>query len=206
MPIKIPARPTALYLKQMCGLIGLGAALSMSNLAFAACTYTVDNQWNTGFVANITIKNDTAAAVNNWSVNWSYSANRITSSWNSNLSGSNPYTATNIGWNGSIAPGQSVSFGVQGNKNGSSAERPTINGTLCSSISVSSARSSGVSSSSLSSSSLARSSAVSSFISSFSGVSSLSRSSVPSAHKFVGNIMEVALDDIDPNAAQPRTL
>ncbi|UUA72884.1 non-reducing end alpha-L-arabinofuranosidase family hydrolase [Cellvibrio sp. QJXJ] len=125
--------PTLLQLlRKSCGVIGLGASLlAMTNLASAACTYTVDNEWSTGYTASITVKNDTNAAVNNWSVNWQYGSNRITNSWNANLSGSNPYTATNMSWNGNIAAGQSVSFGFQVNKNGGSAERPTINGSLC---------------------------------------------------------------------------
>ena len=173
-------------LKKTCRLIGAGAALAfLSQSAFAACTYNIDNEWNTGFVASINIKNDTGAPVTNWSINWSYSANRITSSWNANLTGSNPYTATNIGWNGNIAAGQSVSFGFQGNKNGSTAERPTINGTVCSGGTVSSVRSSSVSSVSTSSSvsSSSRSSVISSAV-----TSSSSRSSVVSTNKFVGNI------------------
>lgn len=119
-------------LRKSCGVIGLGASLlAMTNLASAACTYTVDNEWSTGYTASITVKNDTNAAVNNWSVNWQYGSNRMTNGWNANFSGSNPYTATNMSWNGNIAAGQSVSFGFQVNKNGGSAERPTINGSLC---------------------------------------------------------------------------
>lgn len=119
-------------LKSHCGVIGLGAGLlAIANLASAACTYSIDNEWSNGYVASITVKNDTNAAVNNWSVNWQYGSNRMTNGWNANFSGSNPYTATNMSWNGNIAAGQSVSFGFQVNKNGGSAERPTINGSLC---------------------------------------------------------------------------
>src|SRR6478752_4935188 len=109
----------AQLLKHSCGLVGAGAALAvLSQSALAVCTYTVESEWDNGFVANITIKNDTAAPINNWSVNWGYSANRISGTWNATVSGSNPYTATNISWNGNIAVGQSVSFGFQGEKNG----------------------------------------------------------------------------------------
>src|SRR5690606_5184855 len=117
-----------------------------------------------------TIKNDTGAAVNNWNINWSYSTNRITSSWNANFSGSNPYTATNLSWNGNIAPGQSISFGFQGNKNGAAAEHPTINGAVCNGAAVSSVRSSvapsSVAPSSVAPSSVAPSSSRSSVLSS----------------------------------------
>lgn len=127
------ARQTlAQTLKRTCGILGVTGLAVFSLNAFAACTYNIDNEWNTGFVASITIKNDTGSAINNWNLNWQYTNNRITSSWNTNLSGSNPYTATNISWNGNIAAGQSISFGFQGDKNGSSAERPTVNGSVCS--------------------------------------------------------------------------
>ena len=150
---KYSSHSLAQTFKRACSFVGLGAALTaLSHAALASCTYTIDNEWNTGFVANITIKNDTAAAINNWSVNWSYSANRITSSWNANLSGSNPYAATGVSWNSSIPVGQSVSFGVQGDKNGAAAERPSVSGAACSggvtsSVASSSVRSSAVSTS-----------------------------------------------------------
>jgi hypothetical protein len=118
-----------------CSLIGAGAALAvLSHSAFAACTYTIESEWGEGFVANITIKNETNTAVNNWSVNWQYANNRMASGWNANFSGTNPYVATNMSWNGSIAAGQSITFGFQGDKNSATAEHPQINGTLCNSI------------------------------------------------------------------------
>lgn len=168
-------------LKRPLAFLGMATALAAAaQSASAACTYQIDNEWSNGFVASILIKNDTAASVNNWSVNWQYANNRVTSSWNTNLSGSNPYTASNVSWNGSIAAGQTVSFGFQGVKNGNTAERPQINGTLCSAAPASSAASSTpVVSSSRSSSSVAVVS--SSSISSSVALSSSSRvaSSVP---------------------------
>lgn len=188
--LKTDAGPLARACKRACNVIAFGTAMAAtSHSAFASCTYSVDNEWNNGFVASITIKNDTGAAVSNWNVNWSYSANRITSSWNANFSGSNPYTANNLSWNGNIAPGQSVSFGFQGTKNGGTAERPTVNGTVCGGGNVSSARSSSVTPSSVPSSSSIRSSVPSSVRSSLpSSVASSSRSSVAPSGKFVGNI------------------
>jgi len=127
-----PSNIFAQVLKRTCSLVGTGAALAvLSHTASASCTYTVDSEWSTGFTASVTIKNDTSAAINGWSVNWQYSTNRSSGGWNANLSGTNPYTATNLSWNANIAVGQSVSFGVQGDKNGGSAERPTINGSVC---------------------------------------------------------------------------
>jgi endo-1,4-beta-xylanase len=184
----------AQVLKRTCGLVGVSAALAVSShAAFAACTYTIESEWNTGFVANITIKNDTGAPINNWSVNWGYANNRISGSWNANFSGSNPYTASNVSWNGNIPVGQSVSFGFQGNKNSATAERPTVNGAACggvaSSVPRSSAAPSSVARSSVAPSSIARSSvAPSSIAASSVAPSSVARSSVaPSSQPVIAS-------------------
>jgi endo-1,4-beta-xylanase len=158
--LKFSKNTLAQVLKRTCGLVGVGAALAvLPQASFAACTYSIDNEWNTGFVANITIKNDTGAAINGWNVNWQYSANRISGTWNANFSGSNPYSASNVSWNGSIAPGQSVSFGFQGEKNSSTAERPAVNGTVCGGTAPTSSAASSVPRSSAAPSSVPRSSA-----------------------------------------------
>jgi GH35 family endo-1,4-beta-xylanase len=165
-------------------LVGVGAALALlSHTASAACTYAIETEWANGFVANITIKNDTTAPINNWSVNWRYSANRISGNWNANFSGSNPYTATNVSWNASIPVGQSVSFGFQGEKNGTTAERPSVSGTACGGV-ASSLASSSVPRSSLASSSVVPSSVASS---SRSSVASSSQSSSSSGYTVPAN-------------------
>jgi poly(3-hydroxybutyrate) depolymerase len=124
-------------------ILAAGALISIwSQTAIASCTYSLDSEWSNGFTASITIKNDTGAPINGWNVSWQYTNNRMSSGWNANFSGTNPYSATNLNWNSSIAVGQSISFGIQGAKNGSTAERPTVNGAACGSGSVSSSRSS----------------------------------------------------------------
>ena len=158
------------------------AAAVTAQSASASCTYQIDNEWSNGFVASIIIKNDTNSAVNGWSVNWQYSGNRVTGTWNANLSGTNPYTATNVAWNGNLAAGQSISFGFQGTKNGGTAERPVVNGSLCGSATSSSISSVPVSSAPRSSSSSSQiSSVISSIRSSSSSVVSSIASSVRSS-------------------------
>lgn len=182
--IKHPADALAPKFKRACRLIGVSTALAvLSHTSYGACTYSIQSEWSTGFVANITITNNTAAPISNWNVNWQYSTNRITSAWNANFSGSNPYSASNLSWNGNIAVGQSVSFGFQGNKNGGAAERPVINGSACAGTnpaSSSAPRSSSAAPSSTPRSSVAPSSIPSSSISSSRpATSSSSSSSVP---------------------------
>ncbi len=107
----------------------------------ASCQYQVTNQWNNGFTAAIKITNTGTGAINNWSVNWQYSGdNRITNSWNANLSGANPYSASNLSWNATIQPNQTVEFGFQGTKGTAAAEVPVINGAPCGGSVTSSSR------------------------------------------------------------------
>ena len=166
----------AYAMKRAGAILGVGVFTAVcAQTASASCTYTVDNEWNTGFTATITVKNDTSAAISGWNVSWQYATNRISGGWNANITGSNPYSASNVSWNGNLAVGQSASFGLQGNKNGGSAERPTVSGTGCSATPASS--SSSVRSSVVSSSVRSSSSSISSVISSVRSSSSVSVSS-----------------------------
>jgi len=115
------------------------AASTLSTQAYAGCQYVVNNQWNNGFDAKIKITNDGTSTINGWNINWQYSGdNRVTSSYNTTLTGTNPYNATNLSWNGSIAAGQSVEFGFQGSKGAASAEIPVITGAVCGATTASS--------------------------------------------------------------------
>ncbi len=140
------------YKKNVASCVALmGICLSLQSLSShaAKCEYLINNEWSTGFVANIRITNDTSALINNWSVSWAYSdGSAKTSSWNATVTGNNPYTATNLDWNKAIAPGQYVEFGVQGNKSSANtpAAKPAVTGAICSSGPVTSS-SSGTSSS-----------------------------------------------------------
>lgn len=92
----------------------------------------ISNEWNTGFTAEVRLTNVGDTLINGWSVNWTYSdGSAITSSWNATLGGTNPYTASNVSWNGNILPGQTVSFGMQGDKGSENAELPELQGDLC---------------------------------------------------------------------------
>jgi len=97
------------------------------------CEYIVENEWNTGFVATIRLTNNGDSVVNGWQVTWQYSmGNDRSNSWNAIVTGSNPYSATNLAWNAEIQPGQSIEFGIQGSKlDGSSIEIAEVSGSVC---------------------------------------------------------------------------
>lgn len=148
--------------------------------ASAACSYTVTNNWGGGFTGEIKVTNDTTTTVNNWSVSWQEANASVTNAWNATLSGSNPYTATALSWNATLAPGASASFGFQAN---GTAGAPKVNGSLCgattSSAATTSAATTSAATTSKSSSSLIASS--SSIKSSVAVSSSKSSSSVASS-------------------------
>ena len=143
-------------LRQSAILLGAGLTLHASHSLAARCEYIVQSDWNTGFVAAVRITNDTSTPINGWSVNWSYSdGSTRTGGWNANISGNNPYVATGVGWNDRINPGQTIEFGVQGNKGvaNTPAQRPVISGAVCAGAVTSSVPSSVASTSSRASSS-----------------------------------------------------
>jgi len=98
-------------------------------------TYGV-NQWNTGFTANVTIKNTSSAAINGWTLKFSFpSGQTITQAWSSKASQSgSAVTLTNESWNGSLPPGGSTQIGFNGSHSGTNTAPSsfTLNGTTCS--------------------------------------------------------------------------
>ncbi|MFF5179718.1 cellulose binding domain-containing protein [Micromonospora sp. NPDC000316] len=89
-----------------------------------ACTavYAVQDQWNGGFVANVTVTAG-ASALTGWRVTLNLpSGASVSSLWNGVNSGtSGTITVTNQSYNGRLAAGQTATFGFQGTGNGSGA-------------------------------------------------------------------------------------
>jgi hypothetical protein len=101
-------------------------------------TYAITNQWPGGFGASLTITNTGTTTINGWSLLFTFpNGQTITQLWNGNYtqSGSN-VTITNLSYNASIPPGQSLSSepGFNGSWSGSN-QAPTaftLNGSACS--------------------------------------------------------------------------
>ncbi|QGZ53270.1 endoglucanase [Streptomyces sp. QHH-9511] len=103
--------------------------------AACAVSYTVNNVWSTGFTATLTVKNTGPTAVEGWQLSWTYAGGqRITSAWNATVTqNGTAVSARNADWNRAIAPGATVSFGVQGTHTGANPS-PTafaFNGSAC---------------------------------------------------------------------------
>ncbi|KUO19875.1 glycoside hydrolase family 6 protein [Streptomyces dysideae] len=120
------------------GASGTALAADPDAIGVAAvpCTvdYKVQNQWDTGFTAAVTVTNN-GAAKSGWSVKWSYAGNQqVTSGWNARISQSGTaVTATNESYNGTLATGGSASFGFQGTYSGTNALPATftLDGVTC---------------------------------------------------------------------------
>lgn len=107
-----------------------------AGIAAIPCTvdYKVQNQWDTGFTAAVTVTNNSAAK-SSWAVKWSYAGNqKVTSGWNAKISQSGTaVTAANETYNGTLATGGSVSFGFNASYSGANALPTTftLDGVTC---------------------------------------------------------------------------
>ncbi|MEW5354389.1 glycosyl hydrolase family 18 protein [Streptomyces sp. 16-176A] len=107
----------------MAGLVALTgpASAAADAAATATATFTKTSDWGTGFGGSWTVKNTGSSAISSWTVEWDFpSDTKVTSAWDATVTNSgNHWTAKNVGWNGSIAPGASASFGFNGSGPGS---------------------------------------------------------------------------------------
>jgi cellulose 1,4-beta-cellobiosidase len=108
------------------GSSGGGGGGTGGGSAACAAKLQIASQWNGGFTANATVTNTGSVPTKNWTVNWTWpSGQQITNSWNAAVTQSgSSVTASNLSYNGAIAPGSSTTFGVQANS-GSSTSLPT---------------------------------------------------------------------------------
>ncbi|GGW57310.1 glycoside hydrolase family 18 chitinase [Streptomyces griseoloalbus] len=125
----------ATLLLPFAGLVGLASPAQAATSATA--TYAKTQDWGSGFEGKWTVKNTGTTTINSWTVEWDFpSGTKATSAWDATVTNSGDHwTAKNVGWNGTLAPGASVSFGFNGSGTGS----PTackLNGGSCDGTSV----------------------------------------------------------------------
>ncbi|MCB5177832.1 glycoside hydrolase family 18 chitinase [Streptomyces sp. SMC 277] len=124
------AAAVAAFALPLAGLVALAGPAQAADSATA--TYTKVQDWGSGFEGKWTIKNTGTTTITSWTVEWDYPAGtRVTSAWDATVTNSgNHWTGKNVGWNGTLAPGASVSFGF----NGAGSGAPSgcrINGGSC---------------------------------------------------------------------------
>ncbi|MEV0302787.1 MULTISPECIES: glycoside hydrolase family 18 chitinase [Streptomyces] len=122
-------------------LLPLSALVALASPAQAAtsatATYAKTQDWGSGFEGKWTVKNTGTTALSSWTVEWDFpSGTSVTSAWDADVTSSgNHWTGKNKSWNGTLAPGASISFGF----NGSGTGAPTgckLNGGSCDGTSV----------------------------------------------------------------------
>ncbi len=111
-------------------MVGLASPAEAATSATA--TYVKKSDWGTGFEGQWTVKNTGTTALSSWTIEWDFpSGTAVGSAWDATVTSSGTHwTAKNLGWNGSVAPGASISFGFNGTGSGS----PTgckLNGGSC---------------------------------------------------------------------------
>ncbi|WP_436847205.1 glycosyl hydrolase family 18 protein [Streptomyces buecherae] len=111
-------------------LVGLASPAQAAESATA--TYVKAADWGSGYEGRWTVKNTGDTTLNSWTVEWDVpSGTTVGSGWDATITGSGShYTAKNLSWNGTLAPGASVTFGFNGTGGGA----PTgckLNGGSC---------------------------------------------------------------------------
>ncbi len=112
------------------GLVALAGPAQAA--ASATATYTKASDWGSGFEGKWVVKNTGTTTLSSWTVEWDYPAGTsVTSAWDATVTSSGTHwTARNVGWNGTLAPGATASFGFNGTGSGSPSGCK-INGASC---------------------------------------------------------------------------
>src|SRR5689334_14535063 len=99
-------------------LVAGGTAVALAPDAHAAgaalsATFVRTSSWNSGYGADYVITNTGDATATGWTVEFDLPAGTtVTSSWSSvRASAGNHHRFSNVSWNGTVAPGATVSFG-----------------------------------------------------------------------------------------------
>lgn len=120
MPItspRLPRRPWTAAGAALALALSLFAAVPASGSDLASgcrADYTV-NEWTGGYTAEVRLTN-TGPDLDSWRLTWTYDDDRqVTSAWGATVTqDGHAVTAVNAAWNGALASGGTVDFGVQG--------------------------------------------------------------------------------------------
>ncbi|SEC70163.1 endoglucanase [Amycolatopsis tolypomycina] len=95
--------------------VGSGGGPADPPPASCAVTYHVDNTWQGGFVATVTVKNTGSSALKNWALGWTVpSGTQITGGWNATVTQTGQQASAKApAWAPDLAAGASVSIGIQ---------------------------------------------------------------------------------------------
>ena len=116
-------------------LVGVVAtAVSAGAATGCAVVYSVSSQWAGGFGATVAVTN-LGDPISGWTLRWNFGAGQtVTQGWNATVvQNGTAVTATDAGYNGSLATGAGTSFGFNGSWTGSNPVPSsfTLNGVTC---------------------------------------------------------------------------
>jgi hypothetical protein len=113
---------------------GIAPAASVADVS---CTvaYSVTSEWNNGFGATVSIRNEGADVIPDWNLSWTYAdGQQITQLWNGTYTQSGgAVSVRGADWQRSINPGASAQIGFNASKTGQN-RAPTdfkVNGVSC---------------------------------------------------------------------------
>ncbi|WP_073948768.1 glycoside hydrolase family 18 chitinase [Streptomyces kebangsaanensis] len=120
----------ATLLLPLAGLVGLASPAQAATSATA--TYAKTQDWGSGFEGKWTVTNSGTTTISSWTIEWDFpSGTSVTSAWDADVTSSGTHwTARNKSYNGTLAPGASVSFGFNGAGSGSPGNCK-LNGGSC---------------------------------------------------------------------------
>ncbi|GHJ48632.1 chitinase [Catellatospora sp. TT07R-123] len=114
-------------------LIAGAASLLGSTPAYAAtAAFTKVQDWGTGYEGKFIVINNTSSTITSWNVQFDLpSGATMGTAWDAVVTTSGQHvTATNAGWNGTVAPGGTASFGFNVSGSGNPLNC-TVNGASC---------------------------------------------------------------------------
>ena len=91
-------------------------------------TYEVSEEWESGYQANITVKNSGTSGIRGWKIGWTLAnGEKVTQSWGGTLTASgSAITIASLAWNGSLGAGATVKIGLMGGKGAAAAAVPAL--------------------------------------------------------------------------------
>jgi lysophospholipase L1-like esterase len=94
-------------------------------------TYRAVSQWDTGFQGEVTVRNDGTTSRSAWTATITFgNGQRVTQAWNATVTQSAAtVSAQNLGWNGTLAPGGTATFGFLAGWAGANTA-PTVDCTV----------------------------------------------------------------------------
>ncbi|MEO3862743.1 cellulose binding domain-containing protein [Acrocarpospora sp. B8E8] len=128
---RVPSAIVAVVVAFAAVLFAAGPAQAAPNTA----VFTKVSDWGTGWEGKFVVTNGGTTPINGWSVAFNLPAgSNIGSFWDASMTRSGQrFTFTNVGWNGTIQPGGTASFGFNGSPGGAGAviSNCTLNGAAC---------------------------------------------------------------------------